>query len=448
MEASEASKGGGRSAGSGQASNDKHSAGGGFLTHGGHTADGGHAAAAGPEKAEAPAAGRTYRMSTSILVWCALAVVSSLYITIPLTPLFARQFDAPLQAAAWTGSAFSLAYAVGLLLWGTLSDRAGRKPVIVFGLLALAVISPLIGLAGTLPALIALRAVQGLAAASFAPSALAYAAEMYPPGRSVTVVGLITTGFMSAGVAGQIYGSSVGEFWGWTYVFYLLGGIYLLSAVWLGGWLPGGTRPRRNERLPDLLRQFGSLLKQKKLQACYLIAATFLLAFVGMYTGLEAVLTRQPFALGSDQMLLVRAAGLPGVLLSPLAGRLAARFGLRKVLQAGLAMAVIGLASIAGGLMLPAFTLPIVIPMSLMLAAGIAIAIPALIAIIGMLGGEARAIAVTLYTFILFIGATLGPLAVLWTLQTTGRDYAAFVLLTALMLAGWAVSRRLPAPDR
>lgn len=167
-----------------------------------------------------------------------------------------------------------------------------------------------------------------------------------------------------------------------------------------------------------------------------------------MYTGLEAVLTRPPFALEPGAMLLVRAAGLPGVLLSPLAGRLAARFGLRRVLRAGLAAAAAGLAAIAAGIAFPAAALPTAAAMSLAVAAGIAIAIPPLIGIIGRLGGEARAQAVTLYTFILFIGATLGPQAVLWTLRAAGRDFAPFAVLAALMFAAWLLSRRLPDPDR
>lgn len=405
---------------------------------------------------------RPHPMATCLLVWCALAVVSSLYVTIPLTPLFAVRFDVPLHTAAWPGSAFSLAYAVGLPIWGAMSDRFGRKPVMAAGLIALAAVSPLIGLADSLPPMIALRAVQGLAASSFAPAALAYAAEMYPPGRSVVVIGLITTGFMSAGVAGQVFAGAVERLWGWPGVFFLLGGIYAWSAAWLGGRLPGGTAPRGEGRMAERFRVFLFLLGQKKLPPCYFVAGTLLLAFVGMYAGLEAVLTRPPVALGPGDMLLVRAAGLPDVLLSPLAGRLAARFGLRRVLRAGLAVAATGLAAVEAGMFAfdaglisaaaggsaPAFALTLVMPASFGVAAGIALAIPPLIAIIGRLGGNARAAAVTLYTFILFIGATLGPQAVLWTLQAAGRDYPPFLLLTVLMCAAWIASRRLPDPDR
>lgn len=391
--------------------------------------------------------GRRFLQSSAILVWCGLAVVSGLYVTIPLTAHFARQFDVSIQTAAWSGSSFSLAYAVGLLIWGALSARFGRKPVMLSGLLALGILSPLIGLAGGLTELTALRAVQGLTAASFAPAALAYAVETYPPGKSVTVIGLITTGFLSSGMAGQVFSGAVHHQWGWPYVFYMLGGVYFLSALWLGTQLPGGIARRREDGVLTLLSRIRPLMQRAPLRRCYLITVTLLLAFVGMYTAFEELLNREPFGLDARQMLLIRAAGLPGMLLSPAAGRLAAAFGLRNVLQAGLAMAAGGLAAIGAGVSSPALALPIVIPMSTVTAAGIALAIPSLISIIGKLAGEARGAAITLYTFVLFIGATIGPQLVLAALQIGGHC-AAFGVPAALMLIGWAVSFRIPAPRR
>src|SRR5690606_12451582 len=114
-----------------------------------------------------------YSWITAILFWSGLVIVASNYLTIPLLSMFTGVFEATAAQVAWTGSAFSLFYAIGSLFSGPLSDRYGRKQVILVGLLILTVITFVLGLAGSLPSLIILRSIQGLAAASFAPVAIA-----------------------------------------------------------------------------------------------------------------------------------------------------------------------------------------------------------------------------------------------------------------------------------
>lgn len=362
---------------------------------------------------------RNYSAITAVLGWCGLAVVSSLYSTIPMISALASSFGVSASQAAWTGSAFSFAYAVGFLFFGPLSDRFGRRTMMLFGLISLSAVTPALGLSHHLAPLVALRAVQGLVAASFAPAALAYIVDMFPDGKRVTAIGFVSTGFLLAGIAGQLFSSIVSQHLGWPYVYYLLGGIYMISAMLLAAYVPRGDRRQQAGGLLHVLNQMGAIVFRKPLLFCYLTTVPLLLSFVGMYTALGSYLSQPPYGLNAGQILTVRAAGVVGMVVSPLAGRLAAAFGLRRVIHAGLVMGVAGL-----GLLGISSNLPFVVLMSVVYVAGISVTVPSLISFIGGAAGEARGAAVTLYMFILFVGATLGPVAAMALLKTGGTVLA------------------------
>lgn len=170
-----------------------------------------------------------YAWMTVILCWSAVVVMSSLYVTIPLVPLFAKVFGKTLAEAALPGSIFSLGFAAGCLIYGGLSDRFGRKQVIVAGLLALTILSLSLSLTNQYSVLVVLRLLQGLAAATFSPVALAYAVDMFPTEKRVTAIGFISTGFLVAGIAGQVFSIIISEQIGWNMVFRMLGVLYAIT---------------------------------------------------------------------------------------------------------------------------------------------------------------------------------------------------------------------------
>lgn len=385
----------------------------------------------GKDKRSSP---KNYPLMTAILLWCALVVVSSLYITLPMVSVFASTFKVTPEIATWTSSAFSFAYAVGFLFFGPLSDQYGRKQLMLAGLVAMLFITPLLGLMTSLSGLIALRAVQGLAAATFGPSALAYVVEMFPLERRVTTVGFVSTGFLMAGITGQIFSSFISQNLGWPYVFYLLGALYCLSAILLYSFLPKGEARGTNASVLTPFRQMVAILFRKPLFFCYVITVTLLLSFVGMYTTLGNYLPQAPFALTANQILTVRAAGILGMILSPFAGRLVARYGLKPVMRAGLILSAAGLAAVG-----ISSSLPVLIGMSIVFVAGISITVPTMISLIGSLAGEARGAAVTLYTFILFIGATLGPITAL-NLQKTESYVLTLESFALLLIVAFCLS--------
>ncbi|WP_256759341.1 MFS transporter [Cohnella sp. WQ 127256] len=363
-----------------------------------------------------------HRLLTLILVWCGIAVVSSVYITLPMTSLFAQAFQTTPELTAWTSSAFSLTYALGFLLLAPLSDRYGTKAMMLFGLVALTLVSPLIGLMDSLPGVITIRAVQGLVAASFVPNALTYIMETFPLEKRVATIGFISTGFLLAGIVGQVFSSLVVQSLSWSYVFYWLGIAYLLSAVLLGLFAPSGAHPRIRSTSAStstnsfflVYKQMGVLFRNKPLMFCYLIALTLFLTFVGMYAAIGSYLSYSPYELNSQQILSVRATGIVGMTLSLFTGKLVARFGMQRMVKVGLLVAITGLAAIGiqGNLTL-------LILSSIVYVAGISMIIPTLVSLAGTIAGNSRVAAMTIYSFILFLGATLGPLITLNLLKTT-----------------------------
>lgn len=374
---------------------------------------------------------RNYTIMTAVLCWAGMVVMSSLYVTIPLTALFSDLFKVSLAQSAATGSIFSVGFAIGCLLFGAISDKYGRKKVIFIGLLALSIVSFFLGIVDSLFWLVILRGLQGIAAATFSPVALAYVVEMFPVEKKVTTIGFVSTGFLVAGIAGQVISTAVSQHFGWHMVFFLLSIVYIITAVLVHYSLPKGETSQSNTDILGPIKQMGKVFTHKSLVLSYMIAFVLLMAFVNMYTVLGNYLSSPTYNLTSEQILYFRLAGLFGMLLSPLAGRLTKRFGVRQVLQGGLLVAIFSLSSMGF-----ISNLPLLVMMSICFVIGIAISVPSLVSLVGQLGGEARGIAVSIYTFILFLGTSIGPIISIYFMKI-GEYAQTFVLLGLILFIGF-----------
>lgn len=373
-----------------------------------------------------------YRLISLVLFCAGLFVMSSLYLTIPLVPVFSKVFSVSSELASWTGSAFGFSFAIGSLIYGTLSDKFGRKPVILIGLAGLAIITGLTGFVNDIYLLILCRALQGFAAASFSPVALAYVTDTFPERKRVTAIGTISTGFLMAGTIGQAFASFISEKYGWNFVFYTLGIIQFILFFMVFYLVPNHLEKRKTATIS--LKQIGTLLGQKNLICAYIISLTLLLSFVGMYSALNDYLSQDPFFLSSQQILYLRIAGISGMLLSPLSGKLVSKLGTMLVIRSGLFLSILGLLGIGSGR-----HLFLIVPSSIIFVAGLSIVIPTNINFIGQLGGNLRELAVSIYTFILFVGASIAPILVSKSLKSFSHS-ASFLLLTLCLTGALLIS--------
>lgn len=153
----------------------------------------------------------------------------------PILPLYMRTFGASGVELGLVFAAFAVARFLGAPLFGRLSDRMNRKPLILIGLGLYAFVSVAYALAQSLWQLGLLRLVQGLASTLVTPQAQAYVAERTPPGREGRTLNLFYTAqFVGMGL-GPLLGGSLAEHFGLTAPFYAMGlltGAALLAVLW------------------------------------------------------------------------------------------------------------------------------------------------------------------------------------------------------------------------
>lgn len=377
--------------------------------------------------------------TTIVLFLSGIAVISSLYMTIPLLPIIAVDYGISLQRAAWAGSIFSIFFALGCLFFGAIAERIGLKNVLVAGMVGLSLITFLIGLASSFTQLLVLRALQGAIAATFSPPSITYIGVMFPEKKRLATIGLVTSGFLLSGVIGQLISSLLAVYTNWQAVFYLFSVIYILAAFFLSFTLKKDSNTNEEKTFLTVIRSFRLPFKNRSLRLSFGVGLTLLLSFIGMYTALENYLTTHFYFSGED-ILYVRAVGIFGIIFAPFAGKLANHFGMKMILYTGFGSAIAGLIGL-GLSTIPALS----IFMSVVFTAGIALIIPTMLALAGQLGGKQRGPATAVYTFFMFSGASLGPLVATQTLHAGWINLPFFIFAVILGL-GWLFVKFIHVP--
>ncbi|WP_375106015.1 MFS transporter [Lysinibacillus fusiformis] len=371
-----------------------------------------------------------YALMTTILSWTGMVVMSSLYLTIPLISLFSDYFNISLVQAGFTSSVFSLGFALGCFFYGAISEKYGRKNVIVFGLFSLSMITLLLGLVNDFSIILLLRGIQGLAAATFSPVALAYTLEVFPNDRKVGAIGFISTGFLVAGIVGQVFSGYVSELSHWHVIFYVLAAVYLITALLVVWILPKGVLQNESKNIWAPLKRIGIIFTNRNLIFSYIISFVLLMSFVSMYIILGAYLTSDSFGMNSQNLIYIRAFGIVGMVMSPFAGKLAKRFNVLFVLKMALCLSIISLTVMSLISTIAGLTI-----ISILFVGGIALAVPSLVTLVSQLGWNMGGIAVSMYTVILFAGTSVAPFISVYLIQT-GSFTVAFLLLATTLSIG------------
>ena len=137
-------------------------------------------------------------------------------------PKIISSFSITVTSAAWIATAYIIANAVFVPVWGKLGDTIGRKRIYIFGFAIFIVGSILAGFAWNLSSMIVFRVIQAIASSADYPTAMAILTITFPPGKErARALGIWSGAFAASAVFGPLIGGPLIDSFGWRSVFFL-----------------------------------------------------------------------------------------------------------------------------------------------------------------------------------------------------------------------------------
>jgi DHA1 family multidrug resistance protein-like MFS transporter len=383
------------------------------------------------------------RRNMSLLFATLVIVMMGFGLVIPILPFYVTEMGASGRDLGLIMAVFALMQLIFAPIWGQLSDRIGRKPVLIIGVMGNALSMLLLGLSTELWMVFASRALAGVLSSATLPTAMAYIGDSTTYEDRSAGMGVIG----AAMGLGMVLGPGLG---GWlaarslSLPFFVAAGLSVVVALLIVVVLPESLPPERRAAREGPMRALspGQLRDALLGPMGYLMFLAFLLSF-GL-TNFEAVFglyALQRYGYGTAQVgTILTAIGLTSVVVQGgLTGPLTRRWGEVRVILGALLLSAIGFV-----VMLLPETFVGVLLATCVFMVGNAMLRPTVSSMISQRAGEAQGAAMGLNNSFMSLGRIAGPI---WAGLALDRNLALPYLSGAVVMASgfvstWIWSRR------
>ncbi len=376
--------------------------------------------------------------------WCTFINV---YTPQAILPSLAADLGVTGAQIGLTITAPLLAVAMIAPIAGGISDRYGRKRLIVAAMLVLILPTLMVAASTSLTSLVIWRFLQGVLFPFIFTVTVAYVADECSGPDRIRVSGIYASGSICGGFTGRFLAGLMSDAAGWRAAFLLMAVLTALAAAFLA-W----AMPMERQFRPVLGGFFGTLrayqahLRNGRLLATCGIGFGMLFSQVAAFTFINLTLSDPPFSLSQTQLGSIFVVYLVGMVVTPIAAMLAVRIGRRRAAMLAMSCAIGGL------LMTLSPLLAVLVPGLAVMCVGLFFVQALAIGYIGVAAARARSSAVGLYVTCFYIGGAAGGVAPAWMWHhhgwpgVVGSLLVLMILMTITAVTTWRDV--MPPPSR
>lgn len=233
--------------------------------------------------------------------------------------------------------AFLIGLGLGSLVPGAFADRYGRKPVLMFCIIAYVLLTVASALTPSMDALIVIRLVQGIVSSGMSVLPQAIIRDKFEGDRMARLQSMISVIFMVVPMIAPSIGQAILHVAGWRWIFGVMGISGLVIMAWVWWRLPESLHPefRQQIRIGAIARNMGATLADRP-SLGYVLGSVLLLGVGWGYVQSSQQLVAEHFGAGDSFPLIFGGMALTMALSNFTNSRIVERFGARRVSHAAL----------------------------------------------------------------------------------------------------------------
>jgi len=259
-----------------------------------------------------------------------------------LAPYFAPEFHLSHEQVGTVASVLAITWAASTFVFGALSDRVGRKPILVPAVFAFSILSWASGLAHNFHQLLLVRALMGAAGGPTWSTMTALIEESSPSSRRGRNIGLVVSAAALVGLAAApVLTTQVAARWGWRSAFFVAGIPGLVTGLLLWKFVEEPVAETNGTKERPSLSEYVSILRFRNIWLCCLGATGFMSWLFAVNVFAPLYITEVAHESATTAGFLLGASGLGSFFLGFLLPSLSDRWGRKPILLLMAAMSAV-----------------------------------------------------------------------------------------------------------